>query len=163
MKMVGAFQRNFDTVSQGYGHVKDAYDSLQKIKDLLSKDPSEILKSATSAVANTAADGIVNNFFQSALQPGLNAARNVANEGLNAVRNVANEGLNAVRNVANEGLNRMRKQPAVTSGGRSSRRMKNRKYLKNTKHFNRYISNLRKKTAKKEVELMKSIREFESI
>jgi hypothetical protein len=163
MKMVGAFQRNFDTVSQGYGHVKDAYDSLQKIKDLLSKDPSEILKSATSAVANTAADGIVKNFFQSALQPGLNAARNVANEGLNAVRNVANEGLNAVRNVANEGLNRMRKQPAVTSGGRSSRRMKNRKYLKNTKHFNRYISNLRKKTAKKEVELMKSIREFESI
>jgi hypothetical protein len=41
--------------------------------------------------------------------------------------------------------------------------MKNRKYLKNTKQFNRYISNLRKKTAKKEVELIKSIQEFKSI
>ena len=61
-------------------------------------------------------------------------------------------------------IERMRKQSAATSGGGGgSDRMKNRKYLKNTKHFNRYISNLRKKTAKKEVELMKSIREFKSI
>ena len=62
-------------------------------------------------------------------------------------------------------IERMRKQSAATlgGGGSGSNRMKNRKYLKNTKHFNRYISNLRKKTAKKEVELMKSIREFKSI
>jgi hypothetical protein len=62
-------------------------------------------------------------------------------------------------------IERMRKQSAATlvGGGGGSNKMKNRKYLKNTKHFNRYISNLRKKTAKKEVELMKSIREFKSI
>jgi hypothetical protein len=291
MKMVGAFQRNFDTVSQGYGHVKGAYDSLQKVRDLLGKDPSEIVKTATSAVASPTADAMAQNFFGNMLQPPAktaelsntpsSAVENVAKEGVNraasAMRNAASQGLNratsAVRNVASEGLNRaasavsnllltpngsavtdsngapitssfwnrswkrlfdaavekikqskiamdkirinsgfgndangkplassiivdyilkhpdilipflpapyniaavafrlvqtyierMRKQSAATSGGRSSRRMKNRKYLKNTKHFNRYISNLRKKTAKKEMELINSIREFESI
>ena len=52
MKMVGAIQRNVDNVSQGVGHVKSAYDSLQKVRDLLSKDPSEIAKIATSAVVS---------------------------------------------------------------------------------------------------------------
>lgn len=276
MKMVGAFQRNFDTVSQGYGHVKGAYDSLQKVRDLLGKDPSEIVKTATSAVASPAADAMAQNFFGNMLQPAAKTAE-LSNATSSAVENVASEGLNraasAMRNVASEGLNRaasavsnllltpngsavtdsngapitssfwnrswkrlfdaaiekikqskiamdkirlnsgfgndangkplassiivdyilkhpdilipflpapyniaavafrlvqtyierMRKQSAATSGGRSSRRMKNRKYLKNTKHFNRYISNLRKKTAKKEMELINSIREFESI
>jgi hypothetical protein len=293
MKMVGAFQRNFDTVSQGYGHVKGAYDSLQKVRDLLSKDPSEIVKTANSAVASPTADAMAQNFFGNMLQPAAktadlsntssSAVENVASEGLNraasAMRNVASEGLNraasAMRNVASQGLNRaasavsnllltpngsavtdsngapitssfwnrswkrlfdaavekikqskiamdkirlnsgfgndangkplassiivdyilkhpdilipflpapyniaaiairlvqtyierMRKQSAATlgGGGGGSNRMKNRKYLKNTKHFNRYISNLRKKTAKKEVELINSIREFTSI
>ena len=309
MKMVGAFQRNFDTVSQGYGHVKGAYDSLQKVRDLLGKDPSEIVKTVTSAVASPVADAMAQNFFGNMLQPaaktaelsnatssalenvaseGVNRAasamRNVASEGVNraasAMRNVASEGVNraasAMRNVASEGVNRaasavsnllvmpngsavtdsngapitssfwnrswkrlfdaaveklkqskvamdkirlnsgfgndasgkplassiivdyifkhpdilipflpapyniaavairlvqtyierMRKQSAASGGGGGgggSNRMKNRKYLKNTKHFNRYISNLRKKTAKKEVELINSIREFKSI
>jgi hypothetical protein len=291
MKMVGAFQRNFDTVSQGYGHVKGAYDSLQKVRDLLGKDPSEIVKTATSAVASPAADAMAQNFFGNMLPPAAktaeisntssSAVENVAREGLDraasAMRNVASEGVSraasAMRNVASEGVSRAasavsnllltpngsavtdsngtpitssfwnrswkrlfdtaveklkqskiamdkirlnsgfgndasgkplassiiveyifkhpdilipflpapyniaaiairlvqtyiertRKQSAATSGGRSSRRMKNRKYLKNTKHFNRYISNLRKKTAKKEMELINSIREFESI
>jgi len=290
MKMVGAFQRNFDTVSQGYGHVKGAYDSLQKVRDLLGKDPSEIVKTATSAVASPAADAMAQNFVGNMLQPAAktaelsnatsSAVENVAKEGLNraasAMRNVASEGINraasAMRNAASQGLNRaasavsnllvtpsgsavtdsngapitssfwnrswkrlfdaavekikqskiamdkirlnsgfgndangkplassiivdyilkhpdilipflpapyniaavafrlvqtyierMRKQSASTSGG-GSNRMKNRKYLKNTKHFNRYISNLRKKTAKKEVELINSIREFTTI
>ena len=294
MKMVGAFQRNFDTVSQGYGHVKGAYDSLQKVRDLLGKDPGEIVKTATSAVASPVADGMAQKFFGNMLQPAAKTAElsnatssaleNVASEGVNraasAMRNVASEGVNraasAMRNRASEGVNRaasavsnllltpngsavidstgtpitssfwnrswkrlfdaaveklkqskvamdkirlnsgfgndasgkplassiivdyifkhpdilipflpapyniaavairlvqtyierMRKQSAATSGGGGgggSDRMKNRKYLKNTKHFNRYISNLRKKTAKKELELMKSIREFKSI
>ena len=277
MKMVGAFQRNFDTVSQGYGHVKGAYDSLQKVRDLLGKDPGEIVKTATSAVANPVADGMAQKFFGNMLQPAAKTAE-LSNATSSALENVASEGVNraasAMRNVASEGVNRaasavsnllltpngsavidstgtpitssfwnrswkrlfdaaveklkqskvamdkirlnsgfgndasgkplassiivdyifkhpdilipflpapyniaavairlvqtyierMRKQSAATSGGGGgSDRMKNRKYLKNTKHFNRYISNLRKKTAKKEVELMKSIREFKSI
>jgi transcriptional regulator CtsR len=140
MKMVGAFQRNFDTVSQGYGHVKGAYDSLQKVRDLLGKDPSEIVKTATSAVASPAADAMVQNFVGNMLQP---AAKTTE---------VSNTTSSAV---ASEG--------AASGGGGGSNRMKNRKYLKNTKHFNRYISNIRKKTAKKEVELINSIREFKSI
>lgn len=42
-------------------------------------------------------------------------------------------------------------------------KMKHRKYLKNTKHFHRYISNLRKKTAKKELELVNSIQELKNM
>jgi hypothetical protein len=255
MKMVGAFQRNFDTVSQGYGNVKGAYDSLQKVRDLLSKDPGEIVKNATSAVANPLADGMAQNFFQGAvkLQSRMSAAKNTANEGLQrAATTVSNllvtpngsavtdsNGAPITSNFWNRSwkrlfdaaveklkqskvamdkirlnsgfgndasgkplassiivdyilkhpdilipflpapyniaavairlvqtyIERMRKQSAATlvGGGGGSNKMKNRKYLKNTKHFNRYISNLRKKTAKKEVELMKSIREFKSI
>jgi len=49
--------------------------------------------------------------------------------------------------------------------GRTTRtsKMKHRKYLKNTKHFHRYISNLRKKTAKKELELVNSIQELKNM
>ena len=279
MKMVGAFQRNFDTVSQGYGHVKGAYDSLQKVRDLLGKDPSEIVKTVTSAVASPVADAMAQNFFGNMLQPAAKTAE-LSNATSSALENVASEGVNraasAMRNVASEGVNRaasavsnllvmpngsavtdsngapitssfwnrswkrlfdaaveklkqskvamdkirlnsgfgndasgkplassiivdyifkhpdilipflpapyniaavairlvqtyierMRKQSAASGGGGGgggSNRMKNRKYLKNTKHFNRYISNLRKKTAKKEVELINSIREFKSI
>lgn len=42
-------------------------------------------------------------------------------------------------------------------------KMKHRKYLKNTKHFHHYISNLRKKTAKKELELVNSIQELKNM
>lgn len=140
MKVVGAFQRNFDTVSQGYGHVKGAYDSLQKVRDLLGKDPSEIVKTATSAVASPAADAMAQNFVGNMLQP---AAKTVE--------------------LSNATSSAVASERAASSGGGGSNRMKNRKYLKNTKRFNRYISNLRKKTAKKEVELINSIREFKSI
>ena len=56
-------------------------------------------------------------------------------------------------------------RPSSTSGGgrNGTSKMKHRKYLKNTKHFNRYISNLRKKTAKKELELISSIQQLKSI
>ena len=107
MKMVGAFQRNFDTVSQGYGHVKGAYDSLQKVRDLLGKDPSEIVKTATSAVASPAVDAMAQNFFGNMLQPAKTAE---LSNTISSVENVASEGVNraasAMRNVASEGVNR---------------------------------------------------------
>jgi hypothetical protein len=234
--------------------VKGAYDSLQKVRDLLSKDPGEIVKNATSAVANPLADGMAQNFFQGAvkLQSRMSAAKNTANEGLQrAATTVSNllvtpngsavtdsNGAPITSNFWNRSwkrlfdtaveklkqskiamdkirlssgigengkplassiivdyilkhpdilipflpvpyniaaiairlvqtyIERIRKQSAAaTSGGGHgvSNRIKNRKYLKNTKHFNRYISNLRKKTAKKEMELINSIQEFKSI
>jgi hypothetical protein len=125
MKLVGGVQRNYNTVSQGLSQVQGAYDSLQKVKDLLTQQPAEIVKSATSAVITP-------------------AANNVANE-------VVRRGLPDFATAA--------------GGGRGGlKRMKSRrKYLKDPKQFKTYISKIRNKTAKKEVELMKSIRELKNM
>jgi len=49
------------------------------------------------------------------------------------------------------------------SKSRDKNKMKSRKYLKNQKYFKRYMSNLRRKTAKKELDLLNGIRDFKSI
>ena len=49
------------------------------------------------------------------------------------------------------------------SKSRGKNKMKSRKYLKNKKHFKRYMSNLRRKTAKKELDLLNGIRDFKSM
>jgi len=64
MKLVDGVQRNYDTVSQGFSQVQDAYDSLQEVKDLLSQQPAEIVKSATSAVITPRADDIARQVVQ---------------------------------------------------------------------------------------------------
>jgi hypothetical protein len=54
----------------------------------------------------------------------------------------------------------------IYNGGSKSRgknKMKSRKYLKNQKYLKRYISTLRRKTAKKELDLLNGIRDFKSI
>lgn len=293
MKMIGAVQRNVDSVSQGVGHVKSAYDSLQKVRELLNKDPTEIVKTATSAVVtpvlHDAAQNLVQNVLQTQplssppLSPPLspqretqtptpaspsqikslfNIGKNIAKD---AARNVAREGLNRAANAVSQFLitpsgtpltdttgtpiaasfwnrswkrlfdsavnklkeskeamdrirlntgisangrplassvivdyilkhpdilipflpvpynvgaiafrlvqtyiERIREQkaagiPAKTSGGGGINRMKSRRYLKHPKQFNRYISNLRKKTAKKELELVNSIQELKNM
>lgn len=301
MKMVDAIQRNVDNVSQGVGHVKSAYDSLQKVRQLLSKDPSEIAKIATSAVVSPELNTAAENFLTSVSKPLTTEApspspsspppsvptqapdlqsampasapsspshmRNLFNIGKNVVKNAARsaakEGISrfsrAVSNALdtpsgatvtdskgepittsfwnnswkklfdfainklksskeamdrirlNSGIGengkplastivieyvlkhpdilipflpvpyniaavavrlvqtyieRVREQKAATAtsgGGTSKNRMKHRKYLKNTKNFHRYISNLRKKTAKKELELVNSIQELKNM
>ena len=301
MKMVGAIQRNVDNVSQGVGHVKSAYDSLQKVRDLLSKDPSEIAKIATSAVVSPALNTAAENFLTSVSKPLTTEApspspsppsvptqapdlqsampasapsspshmRNLFNIGKNVVKNAARsaakvgisrfsramsnaldtptpsvpavtdskgepittsfwnnswkklfdfainklksskEAMDRIRLNSGIGENgkplastivieyvlkhpdilipflpvpyniaavavrlvqtyieRVREQKAATAtsgGGTSKNRMKHRKYLKNTKNFHRYISNLRKKTAKKELELVNSIQELKNM
>jgi hypothetical protein len=55
-----------------------------------------------------------------------------------------------------------------SSGGssindRGKNKMKSRKYLKNKKHFKKYMSNLRRKTAKKELDLLNGIHYFKSM
>ena len=290
MKIVGGVQRNVDNVSQGLNHVKRAYTSLDKIKQLLSQPPSEIVKTATSAVVTPALNDAAQSFLQNVLQPQQQSAaplspplspsltapaspsqmRNLFNIGKNivqdAARGVAREGLNRAANAVSQFLTtpsgtrltdttgtpittnfwnrswkrlfdmavnklkqskeamdkirlntgigengkplassiivdyilkhpdilipflpvpynigaiafrlvqtyiqRIREQKASTTsakisgGGGGLNRVKSRRYLKNPKHFNRYISNLRKKTAKKELELVNSIQELKSI
>ena len=193
MKMVGAVQRNVDSVSQGVGHVKSAYNSLQKVRDLLSKDPSEIVKTATSAVVGPELNVAAHNFLTSVSKPmpapqfatpvvapspsSPSHMRNLFNIGKNVVtdaaKNVARQGVNRVSSaisnllVTPSGALRQQKAAATSRGGGNRRietsKAKHRKYLKNTRHFNRYISNLRKKTAKKELELVNSIQELKSM
>jgi hypothetical protein len=111
MKVVDGVQRNADNISQGYGLVKNAYDSLQNIQ-------RSLLGAATSA-------GLNQN-----LNYNLNYAQN----------------------------NRV--SPLQRGGGK---KMKSRKYLKDPKKFKTYISKIRNKTAKKEVELINSIRELKNM
>ena len=205
MKIVGAFERNFDNVSQGYSHVKDAYASLQKVKDLLSQSPGDILKNATSAVVTPAVTAAANAALDQALSPNpyLNAnplgnlagkvrnnyelakygakrlgttvtglAGNMGTRLADELENVAGQpelpsvqgikavGKNIVRPVASRFNKISRRLDEMSRGGR---RMKSRKYSKNPHQFNNYISNLRRKTAKKEMQLLNSIRELKSI
>ena len=207
MKMVGAFERNFENVSQGYSHVKDAYASLQKVKDLLSQSPGDILKSATSAVVTPAVTAAAQSALDQALSPNpyLNPLGNIAGKVRNnyelakygakrlgttvtglagnmgtrladELENVAGQpelpsvqgikavGKNIVRPVAS-GFNKISRRLDEMSRGGGGRRMKmkSRKYSKNPQQFNKYISNLRRKTAKKEMQLLSSIRELKSI
>lgn len=277
MKIVGGFQRNYDNVSQGYGHVKDAYGALQKVKDLLNQSPEDMLKSATAAVvtpvvtaaAQTALNRVLspNPFLfpnaspppspspqpqqpqqqqpqqpqqeqqqeqqeQSQSPPSESMIRNLANKikekfgfvkaivksiGINvtglsdlaqkirtnsklavflakrlgmtitglqgsmltrlademehvagqpelpSVKGIKLVGRKFVRPVAT-GLNKLSRRFDEMSGGSGRKgRMKSRKYSKNPQQFNKYISNLRRKTAKKEILLLNSIRELESI
>ena len=55
VKMVDALLKNYNYVSEGYRHVKEALDSLQKIKDLLSQSPRKLIESATTAAFNPVA------------------------------------------------------------------------------------------------------------
>lgn len=234
MKMMGGLQRNYDNVSQGYSHVKDAYGALQKVKDLLSQSPEDMLKSATNAVvtpvvtaaANTALDRVLspNPYLSQNASPNANASasspsspsspsssprfanplgtlagkvrnnyelakygakrlgttvtglagsmgtrlademENVAGQPeLRSVQRIKSVGKNIVRPVAS-GLNKLSRRLDEMSGGSSRKmKMKSRKYSKNPQQFNKYISNLRRKTAKKEMQLLNSIRELKSI
>ena len=225
MKMVGGLQRNYDNVSQGYSHVKDAYGALQKVKDLLSQSPEDMLKSATAAVVTPVVTAAAQTALDRALQPNpyLNASpdanasasspssprfanplgnitgkvrnnyelakygakrlgmtatglagsmgtrlademENVAGQPeLRSVQGIKSVGKNIVRPVAS-GLNKLSRRLDEMSGGSSRKmKMKSRKYSKNPQQFNKYISNLRRKTAKKEMQLLNSIRELKSI
>lgn len=325
MKIMKGFQSNYGNFSEGFGKVSNAYDGILKLKELLSKPPSEIAAAATAAAIPKAAQVIAEkavNTLTSAGNPylssaaataGLGAATAgldaspatpatsfkslirdatgkgvniVANAGLNAATTLAKKGLeqgvrgvasaikgvaaaavpprpqpeqessqpseSSIRNLANKikenfgtvkdmaqkfgitvtglsglaekirtnsqlavylakrfgmtvtglqgsmltrlanelehlsgdpenasvrrakivgrnirpiatGLKNVSKYLDEVSGGRGKNKMKSRKYLKNKKHFKKYMSNLRRKTAKKELDLLNGIRDFKSI
>ena len=296
VKMVDALLKNYNYVSEGYRHVKEALDSLQKIKDLLSQSPRKIIESATTAAFNPVATKMAqiaqtginqvltpNEYLKPSAppeeteeelrlgsaprledlqdsqtplgpsappldeddsQPSESSIRNLANkikEKFNDIKKllkdtfginisgpselaqkirtnstlavylakrfgmaVTNLQSNMITRLANElssgnpdevsekvlrpiakGLKDVSKDfdkssqsiyktdyfnqgsnSGGVSGGGSRRRRQattRRKYLKDPKQFNRYISKLRKKTAKKELELLKSIQEIKNM
>ena len=70
-------------------------------------------------------------------------------------------GLNKVSTHLDNASNFIYKKGGSKSRGKN--KMKSRKYLKNKKHFKKYMSNLRRKTAKKELDLLNGIRDFKSM
>ena len=70
-------------------------------------------------------------------------------------------GLNNVSDRFEKASNFIYKKGGSKSRGKN--KMKSRKYLKNKKHFKKYMSNLRRKTAKKELDLLNGIRDFKSM
>jgi hypothetical protein len=75
-------------------------------------------------------------------------------------------GLNNVSERFNKASNFIYNKDKKGGSGSKSRdknKMKSRKYLKNKKHLKRYMSNLRRKTAKKELDLLNGIRDFKSM
>jgi len=144
MKIIGAFQRNFDTASEGYGRVKDAYTSLQKVKDLLSQSPGEILKNATNAVITPENSFMANKALKQLVSTPYTSPATAA-----ASQYIRRGGMGGGGQAQQRHLNK--------------KKNKSRKYIKNTTQFNKYISNSRRKTAKKELQLLNSIRELKSI
>jgi YD repeat-containing protein len=133
MKVVGGVQRNTDNISQGVGLVENAYKSLQDIQKLLT-DPS----AATSAVLN----------------PNLNvAAQNLIKDRVASATSAASARIMPRAAATYRPLRRQ-------VGGKKT---KSRRYLKDPKKFKTYISKIRNKTAKKEMELINSIRELKNI
>lgn len=128
MKVVGGVQRNSDNIFKGVGLVKNAYDSLQNIQNLL-MNPSAAASAVLNPRLNYAAQNFINDRASSAsarIMPGAAA-------------------------------------PYYRQQGGGGKKMKSRRYLKDPKKFKTYISKLRNKTAKKEVELINSIRELKNM
>jgi hypothetical protein len=140
MKVVGGIQRNSDKIYQGVGLVEDAYKSLQNIQNLLT-NPS----AATSAVLNSK----LNNAAAESM------AKIIPGAVTSAVLN-PNAAAQKVVSRATQPAFPVRRQV----GGK---KMKSRRYLKDPKKFKTYISKIRNKTAKKEVELISSIRELKNM
>lgn len=181
MKIITALASNVENFSEAFTTVKKAYDQIINLIELFSKSPSEIATglrdaaaSATAAVIPQAAQDIANRTVDALTNigignPYLNASApsttfdNIVNSGVNKsvsyLQNVG-EGLKGVKNKI---INNVYQppNPATTKGG--NRRRKNNKSIRNKKHYKKYMYHLRRKTAKKELDLSNGIREFKSM
>jgi hypothetical protein len=133
MKLVGGIQRNSGNIFKGYGLVENAYKSLQNVQNLLT-DPS----AATSAVLNPRLE--------------------------NSAQKFLTDRVASAESAASARIMSRAAPPAFPErqffGGK---KMKSRRYLKDQKKFKTYISKIRNKTAKKEVELINSMRELKNM
>lgn len=179
MKIITALSSNVENFTDAFTTVKKAYDEITKLIELFSKSPSEIATglrdaaaSATAAVIPQAAQDIANRTVDALTNigignPYLNASApsttfdNLVNSGVNKgvgyLQNVGT-GLKGMKNKLINNVYQPPNPPPTTKGG--NRRRKNNKSIRNKKHYKKYMSNLRRKTAKKELDLSNGIREF---
>lgn len=134
MKIVGGIQRNSDSIFKGYGLVENAYKSLQNVQKLLT-DPS-----AAAAVLNPSLENSAQKILTDRVASAESMARIMPGASAPSMAII---------------------MPGAAGGG--GKKMKSRRYLKDPKKFKTYISKIRNKTAKKEMELINSIRELKNI
>jgi len=180
MKIIKGLGSNFENFSEAYNKVSNSYNQITKLKDIFSQSPSDIAAglrdtaaSATAAVIPQAAQDIANRAVDALTNignPYLNASApsttfdNIVNTGLNkGVSYLQNVGT-GLKGIKNKIINNVYQPPnpaTAIKGG--NRRRKNNKSIRNKKHYKKYMYHLRRKTAKKELDLLKGIRDFKSM
>jgi len=165
MKIVGGIERNSGNISQGFKLMEDAYKSLQNVQKLLT-NPS----TAASAGLNPRLENSAQKFLTDRVASAASMARIMPGAVTSAVLNpnlndaTAQKVVNRTASMASARIMPRAAPPAFPGrqlvGGK---KMKSRRYLKDPKKFKTYISKIRNKTAKKEVELINSIRELKNM
>ena len=177
MKIITALASNVENVGEAFTTVKKAYDEIIDLIELFSKSPIEIAAglrdaaaSATAAVIPQAAKDIANktvDALTNTVNPYLNASApsttfdNIVNSGVNkGVSYLQNVGT-GLKDIKNKVVNQPQPpNPATATKGGNRRRKKNNKSIRNKKHYKKYMFHLRRKTAKKELDLLKGIHDF---
>ena len=180
MKIINALASSGENFGEAFATVKKAYDEIINLIELFGKSPIEIAAglrdvaaSATAAVIPQAAKDIANktvDALTNTVNPYLNASApsttfdNIVNSGLNkGVSYLQNVGT-GLKGIKNKIINNVYQPPnpaTAIKGG--NRRRKNNKSIRNKKHYKKYMYHLRRKTAKKELDLLKGIRDFKSM
>jgi hypothetical protein len=180
MKIITALASNVENVGEAFTTVKKAYDEIIDLIDLFSESPTEIAAglrdaaaSATAAVIPQAAQDIANKAIDTLTNTGnpyFNASApsttfdNLVNSGVNKGASYLQNVGTGLKDIKNKIINNVSQPPnpaTVTKGG--NRRRKNNKSIRNKKHYKKYMYHLRRKTAKKELDLLKGIRNFKSM
>lgn len=192
-KVIIGLANNVENFSEAFKTVETAYNKLKYLKELFSKSPSEIATAATNAVISPSLQNVANSIvtkgidgLTTAANPFLNsAAASILPAGINpssatfddladiGVNRGVDSGVRAVKTIGNTIKEAVTPAlaPALVpvrnrGGGFTRNKNKSMKYKnknKNKKHFKRYMSNLRRKTAKKELDLLNGIRDFKSM
>jgi len=180
MKIIKGLASNFENFSEAYNKVSNAYNQIVKLKDIFSQSPSDIAAglrdaaaSATTAVIPQAAQNIANravDALTSIGNPYLNVSSpsttfdNIVNTGVNKGVSYLQSVGTGLKGIKNKIINNVYQPPnpaTAIKGG--NRRRKNNKSIRNKKHYKKYMYHLRRKTAKKELDLLKGIRDFKSM
>ena len=177
MKIINALASSGENFGEAFATVKKAYDEIINLIELFGKSPIEIAAglrdvaaSATAAVIPQAAKDIANktvDALTNTVNPYLNASApsttfdNIVNSGVNkGVSYLQNVGT-GLKDIKNKVVNQPQPpNPATATKGGNRRRKKNNKSIRNKKHYKKYMFHLRRKTAKKELDLLKGIHDF---
>ena len=185
------FSEGFKTVKTAYNELKDLKELFSKSpSEIAAASTAAVLPESLKNVANnivtkgidgltSAANPFLNSAAASLLPAGINPSSATFNDLVDiGVNKGVDAGVRAVKTIGNtikeavtpasapaSALVPVRNRAGV-GGGFTRNKNKSMKYKnknKNKKHFKRYMSNLRRKTAKKELDLLNGIRDFKSM